>query len=85
MSVTDDLVELDKKPVITGYLRAYQNHYPITISPDIVRLLICQGPSQYVNNNSEELRSMFVDFEGKKMLTVIRDMSGTAGLDFFSG
>ena len=83
LSVADELVDLGTQPVITGYLRAYQNHYPVTISPDIAWLLICQGFSRHVNNNSETLRHRFVDFEGQKMLTVERDMSGTEGLAVF--
>ena len=83
LSVSDKLVDLGTRPVITGYLRAYQNHYPITISPDIVWLLICQGFSHHVNNNPEALRSMFVDFKGKKELVVARNMTGTAGLRDF--
>ena len=83
LSVPGDLVNFGTRPVITGYLRAYQNHYPVTISPDIAWLLICQGFSQHVTRNSEELRSMFVDFEGKKELIVQRDMTGTEGLAVF--
>ncbi|MEJ2881600.1 DUF4419 domain-containing protein [Pedobacter sp. GR22-6] len=83
LSVSESLVDLGTRPVITGYLRAYQNHYPVTISPDIAWLLICQGFSHHINQNPEKLRSKFVNFEGKKMLTVQRDMKGTEGLAVF--
>ncbi|MBC8052652.1 MAG: DUF4419 domain-containing protein [Sphingobacteriaceae bacterium] len=83
LSVSDKLVDLGTRPVITGYLRAYQNHYPITISPDIMWLLICQGFSHHVNNNPEALRSMLVNFKGKKELEVTRNVTGTAGLRVF--
>ena len=66
LSVTDNLVELGTRPVITGYLRAYQNHYPITLSPDIAWLLICQGFSRHINANSEALRSSLVNFKDKR-------------------
>jgi len=76
LSVAEDLVDLDTHPVITGYLRAYQNHYPVTISPDIIWLLICQGFAHHVVENAEQLRPLFVDFDGKKTLSVIREVNG---------
>lgn len=75
LSVSDNLVDLGTHPVIVGYLKAYQNHYPMTISPDIAWLLICQGFSNHVNSNPEKIRSQILSFEGKKMLTVQRNVS----------
>lgn len=77
------LVDKKMHPVISGYLHAYQEHRPITLSPDIVWLLICQGFAQHVNNNGEELREKFVNFEGQKMLTVVRDVSEETTLQTF--
>lgn len=48
--------------------KAYADHRPIVISPDAVWLLVCQGFAQHVASNAEELRSLFVNFEGKKTL-----------------
>lgn len=59
-------------PVYQGFLDAYRNHRPITISPDIIWLLIVQGFSYHVCANSEELREEFVNFKGQKKLTVKR-------------
>lgn len=59
-------------PVFQGFLDAYKNHRPITISPDIIWLLIVQGFSYHVCGHAEELRHMFVNFDGKKELTVKR-------------
>ncbi len=75
LSVTENLVDFGTHPVITGYLKAYQNHYPLTISPDIAWLLICQGFANHVNADPEKIRSQLVNFEGKKSLTVVRDVS----------
>lgn len=83
LSVKDDLVDLGTHPVIMGYLRAYQNHYPVTISPDIAWLLICQGFANHVNADPEKIRSQFVNFEGKKTLTVRRDLSKLGGMANF--
>ncbi|OHT07994.1 hypothetical protein TRFO_23703 [Tritrichomonas foetus] len=71
-SVQDDLVYFGNQTVIQGFVKAYVQHRPITISPDIIWLLINQGFTYHVAKNSEKLRSMFVDFDGNKTLTVTR-------------
>lgn len=73
LSVSDNLVDFGTHPVIVGYLKAYQNHYPLTISPDIAWLLICQGFANHINSNPEKIRSQIVGFEGKETLTVERN------------
>jgi hypothetical protein len=80
LSVADNLVDLGAHPVIGGYLKAYQNHYSVTISPDIAWLLICQGFANHINSNPEKIRSQIVGFEGKKTLTVQRSISGLGNL-----
>lgn len=57
-------------PFFDGMHRAYADHRPFVLTPDAVWLLICQGFSNHVNNNAENLRHLFVDFEGKEKLTV---------------
>ncbi len=52
---------------------AYSMHYPLTISPDMVWLMIAQGFATHINQNAEEMRSYFVDFNGKKNLDIQRD------------
>ena len=83
MSVTNDLADFGTHPVIVGYLKAYQNHYPLTISPDIAWLLICQGFANHINQNPEKFRSQLVGFEGKKTLTVERRISVLTNLKTF--
>ena len=61
-------------PVLNGFYTAYANHYPIRIKPDDIWLLIVQAFSHHVNINSEELKSMFVNFDGKKELIVEYDL-----------
>lgn len=70
----DQKIILDhgKHPVFEGFLWAYKNHRPITISPDIFWLLITQAFSNHVSSCPEKLRHMFVNFKGKKNLTVTR-------------
>lgn len=51
-------------------IKAYCHHHNLTIRPDDVWIAICNQFSNYVNANSEKLRSKFVDFKDKKTLTV---------------
>ena len=57
-------------PLLAGFYLAHTNHYPIRIKPDDIWLLILQSFSNHVNINSEELRDLFIDFEGQQTLTV---------------
>ena len=59
-----------KTPFLNGMYLAHCNHYPIRIKPDIIWLLIVQAFSNHVNANAESLRHYFVDFTGKKTLSV---------------
>lgn len=51
-------------------LRCYLDHRPLILSPDMIWLLIEQGFANHVNAHHEKLRSKFVDFDGKKTLSV---------------
>ena len=61
-----------KKSLIRGLMEAYGNHYPITVSPDMLLILFLQGYSRFMEKNSEKLRNIYVNFEGKKTLIVQR-------------
>ena len=58
--------------VYQGFIDAYKNHRPITISPDIIWLLIVQGFSYHIASNAKDLRNNFVNFDNKKELVVKR-------------
>ncbi len=51
---------------------AYAQHRPLVISPDMIWLMITQGFALHVEENAEELRSIFVDHEGQINLDVAR-------------
>jgi len=69
--INQNLAFIDSNvPVLNGFYSAHINHYPIRIKPDDIWLIIVQAFSNYVNSNSEELRKYFVNFDGKKVLTV---------------
>ena len=57
-------------PLLNGFYTAHTNHYPIRIKPDDIWLLIVQAFSNHVNANAEQLRNLFVNFDGKKTLKV---------------
>jgi hypothetical protein len=57
-------------PFYTAFVSAYNNHEDLTLSPDDVWMVIMIQFAQHVNDNAEKLRTMFVDHEGKKQLTV---------------
>ena len=60
-------------PVLFGYYKAWVDHCPISISPNIIWQLILNGFIKYIDNNSEKLRSNFVNFkESKQVITVDR-------------
>jgi len=69
----DSLVAYDYHSFFNGMYQAYSDHRPFVLSPDMVWLLISQGFAQHVNNNSEELRKYFVNFDGKLSLIVRND------------
>ncbi len=49
---------------------AFSQHYPLVFSPDSIWLCIIQGLSSHINANAEKLRQHFVEFEGKKDITI---------------
>lgn len=53
-----------------AFLRAYNDHQDILLSPDDVWLVVCFQFSKYVNDHAEEMRSLVVGHEGQKNLTV---------------
>mmetsp|Transcript_43815 Transcript_43815/g.76305 ORF Transcript_43815/g.76305 Transcript_43815/m.76305 type:complete len:509 (-) Transcript_43815:243-1769(-) len=58
---------------VEAVYHAFNNHVPLCFGPDDLWTLIIQGVSKHIELNAEELRSKFVDFEGKKVLRIHRD------------
>ncbi|MCQ2304394.1 MAG: DUF4419 domain-containing protein [Bacteroidales bacterium] len=71
--IPDSLVFFDTHPFFNGMHEAFIHHRPFVLSPDMIWLLICQGFSQHVNANAEELKDQIVDFDGKLSLVVSGD------------
>lgn len=53
--------------------RAFQGHYPLALSPDMLWVTIMQGAANHINLNAETLRHKFVTHEGKADIVVRRD------------
>ncbi|CAL8083763.1 unnamed protein product [Orchesella dallaii] len=60
----------DTNGFVKTIVKAYNRHNNIIIRPDDVWAAIMTQFSFYVNKNAEEFREKFVNFEGKKELTV---------------
>jgi len=64
-----DLTNFTNRFIHAIYL-AQTQHYPLTLSPDIVWFLIANAFALHVNQNAEKFRSRFVSHDGKKKLEV---------------
>ena len=67
------IITRGQNPVAMAIKMAYAEHRPLTLSPDMMWLLILQGFAEHVDLNAEELRDYFVEHEGKRVLFVKRD------------
>jgi len=59
--------------LVSGLISAYSRHYNIELRPDDFWSAVLVQFSFYLNANAEELRSRFVDFQGKRKLIVYMD------------
>jgi hypothetical protein len=60
-------------PVAAAAHRAFMDHRPLCLSPEIIWLMICQGVANHINANSKELRPRIVSHQGKITIHVQRD------------
>ena len=70
-ALDSNLVCFDRNACFEGFLTAFDEHYSLVLSPDMIWLLISQGISTQINQNAEQLRSRLVDFEGQRELVVM--------------
>ena len=72
-SAHDELVSEERvtdNHFVNTFLTSYNHHKDLILSPDDLLIAINMVISNYVNNNAEALRHVFVDHEGKKNLCV---------------
>jgi hypothetical protein len=60
-------------PFVAAIHRAFMDHRPLCLSPDVIWLLICQGVVNHIDAHAEELRPRFVGHEGQVPIVVRRD------------
>src|SRR5262249_41686527 len=60
-------------PVLVALQRAFMQHRPLCLSPDMIWLLLCQGVAHHINVHAESLRSRMVQHQGKVQIEVRRD------------
>lgn len=60
-------------PLVAAIHDAFCDHRALVLSPDMFWLLITQGLARHINEQPEELRSRFVQHQGKAKLEVRRD------------
>ena len=63
-----DVVGFHKSGFLAACMKAYDKHYPLTISPDVIWQMILLGFSKHVNLHAEELRNNFVSHKGKQAI-----------------
>ena len=65
-----DTSSKESHAIFSSFLFAYNSHEDIVLSPDDIWLMICIYFSQYVNENAEKLRTLFVEHSEQKKLTI---------------
>jgi len=60
-------------PVVAAAHRAFMDHRPLCLSPDMIWLMIIQGVANHINAHAEELRPRIVSHQGKVTIQVQRD------------
>ena len=68
----ENIFNADKTSLIQGLILAYKNHYSITITPDMIWILIGQGFSRFMEKYYNLVRERFVNFTDKKDLKIER-------------
>ena len=67
---SEELFDIGEDVVFQMLLKAWCQHRPVSLSPDVIWLLICQQFSHYVNQHPEEMREYLVNHQGKMELAV---------------
>ena len=60
-------------PLVFAAHASFCFHYPLTLSPDMIWLLIVQGVAEHINANASQLRTEFVQHQGRILIQVRRD------------
>ena len=65
------LMDDDHPHALAGAIhRAFAEHRPLTLSPDMLWTAVAQGVARHVRGRAEEMRDLFVGHDGRKTLIV---------------
>ncbi len=70
-SKENNLKSMGKDAFYRSIVEAYANHLSVTLSPDMIWLVISQGFARYVNAHAEELRPKLVSHTDKMDLDIV--------------
>lgn len=59
------------QPLLAAVYTAFNNHYPLVLSPDMVWITIVQGVAHHMVAHGERLRDRFVSHQGKLNLSFV--------------
>lgn len=65
---TNIIKDAHENGFVAAAVEAFSRHYPLVLSPTHFWMMILQGVSLHVGENSEEVRSKWVNHEGKMQL-----------------
>lgn len=79
-----ELIPTPINPFIYSAQRAFNDHRPLVLSPDIFWLTICQGLSTHINQSPEAFREKLVKHLGRELISIRRDgfVKGSAENDW---
>ena len=60
-------------PFVQMIHSAFAEHYNVTLTPDTIWQVIAQNFSLHINENAEKYRHVFVEHEGSKVISIIRN------------
>ncbi|CAF0746403.1 unnamed protein product [Adineta steineri] len=75
--------ETSSNAVLQAFVSAYNQHHDIVLSPDDMWMVVCMKFAEYVNKNSEQLRSLFVEHEEGKIKLTVQDFQSENQWDHF--
>ncbi|GAA2874767.1 hypothetical protein Acy02nite_36800 [Actinoplanes cyaneus] len=58
-------------PLLGAVTRAFSDHRPLTLSPDVVWLTVLQGVARHLRVHADRLRDRLVGHRGRELLTVV--------------
>lgn len=75
--------EISSNPILHAFVSAYNQHHDIILSPDDMWMLVCLKFADYVNQNAEQVRSLFVDHAEGKIELKVQNFANESEWDVF--